>query len=283
MDHHHVPKGEIRIYGSFSNGFKTGGSDLDTAFLSDGIHNEGQLKGVLQTVASLAQKFDFTNVTRIFSANVPILKFSQHVTDGSEGIEVDFCINNRLAVRNSDLLQCYGQCDHRVRELSRLVKAWAKKKQLVGTADGYLNSYAYMLMVIFFLQVGTNPPVLPNLQDHRLCPDEVLTPDDKWGKAEWDTRFYDQELPRMDEQGYVGGANKSSVGELLIEFFHFYKAKPEGYQGPRGFDWALDTVCMRRADAFKGRIDKHELMASTAHITNSNPPPQGSDSLKNLW
>ena len=69
------------------------------------------------------------------------------------------------------------------------MKEWAKKHELVGTADGYLNSslasnrsnelaghlyvieaferstqgYAYMLLVVFFLQ-SVQPAVVPNLQ-----------------------------------------------------------------------------------------------------------------------
>ena len=78
-------------------------------------------------------------------------------------MEVDFGINNRLGVRNSLLLQQYCAMDERVQDIGRLVKAWAKKKDLVGTADGFLNSYAYMLLVIYFLQVGLEEPLLPNL------------------------------------------------------------------------------------------------------------------------
>ena len=144
-------------------------------YISDEVGN-GAVR-ILQAIMVLAAKYNFTNITKIFQANVgvffghekrhdnfqysikltiikqilnqkspsqikkvPILKF----TDAESDVEVDFGINNRLGVRNSLLLQQYCAIDERVQDIGRLVKAWAKKKDLVGTADGFLNSYAYM-------------------------------------------------------------------------------------------------------------------------------------------
>ncbi|CAE8724179.1 unnamed protein product, partial [Polarella glacialis] len=128
--------GEVQAFGSFSNGFKTGTSDLDVVFL--GTTGTDNTISVLGKFASLAADLGFENVTKIFSASVPLVKF----TDVKSQMEVDFCINNELGVRNSLLLQSYSRCDNRVLLLGRLVKDWAKKHELVGTADGYLNSYA---------------------------------------------------------------------------------------------------------------------------------------------
>jgi len=139
-------EGEVKMFGSFSNGFKTGGSDLDVVFV--GNIAQDNIVSLLGKFATMVPDYGFENVTKIFSANVPLVKF----TDRKAGLEVDFCINNELGVRNSLLLKTYTAYDRRVLQLGRLVKDWAKRHELVGTADGYLNSYAYMLLTIHFLQ-----------------------------------------------------------------------------------------------------------------------------------
>jgi len=143
-------------------------------------------------------------------------------------MEVDFCINNLLGVRNSLLLRTYTNYDLRVLQLGRLVKDWAKAHDLVGTADGNLNSYAYMLLTIHFLQSLT-PPVVPNLQELASIPHPVA--DNKWGCDDrWETKFLE------DTSSIPPSKNTMSTGELLIRFFQFYSCQ---------FDWQAHAVCMR--------------------------------------
>merc|ERR550525_108654 len=107
--------------------------------------------------------------------------------DPKSGIEVDFCINNKLGIRNSLLLSTYCQYDERVAQLGRLVKHWAKSHELVGTADGCLNSYAYVLLTLHYL-LSLHPQVVPNLQ--LLATEHVPVSDSKWGTTDhWDTKF----------------------------------------------------------------------------------------------
>eukprot|EP00930_Biecheleria_cincta_P075884 TRINITY_DN6307_c1_g1_i1.p1 TRINITY_DN6307_c1_g1~~TRINITY_DN6307_c1_g1_i1.p1 ORF type:complete len:723 (-),score=160.44 TRINITY_DN6307_c1_g1_i1:468-2636(-) len=232
--------GEVHMFGSFSNGFKTGTSDLDVVFIGSSADNESAVSILGRVCAELAD-LGFENITKIFQASVPLLK----LTDMKAEMEVDFCINNELGVRNSLLLNTYCKIDTRVLHLGRVVKDWAKKHELVGTADGCLNSYAYMLLVIFFLQ-SVQPPVVPNLQ--ALECESVLVCDRKWGNEDsWETKFcnnFDQ-IPKS--------SNTSSIGELLVQFFHFYS---------RVFDWRTNAVCMRLNQAGTG-IDKYSLMLNT--------------------
>jgi hypothetical protein len=47
-----------------------------------------------------------------------------------------------------------------------------------------------MLLVIYFLQVGLEEPVLPNLQI--MVEDAHETRDNKWGRTDiWDTKFFE--------------------------------------------------------------------------------------------
>ncbi|CAE8713450.1 unnamed protein product [Polarella glacialis] len=219
---HGLSSGKVEMFGSFLNGFKTGTSDLDIVFV--GSTGAEHTTSVLGKFAQQAAEYGFENITKIFQASVPLLK----LTDTKSQLEVDFCINNQLGVRNSLLLSAYCKCDSRVLLVGRLVKDWAKKHELVGTADGCLNSYAYMLLVIFFLQ-SVQPPVLPNLQS--MATETVPVKDFKWGGDDcWETKF------ESDVTTIPQSKNVMPVGELMIRFFHFFT---------RVFDWRSHAVCMR--------------------------------------
>lgn len=231
--------GEVKMFGSYSNGFKTGGSDLDIVF--SGEVPPESVVSILSKFAKDVERYGFDNVTTIFSANVPLVK----ITDKKAMMEVDFCINNDLGVRNSLLLHAYCECDPRVLKVGRTIKDWAKKHELVGTADGCLNSYAYMLLALHYLQQLT-PPVVPNLQ--MLATEPVPMTDRKWGGDDvWETQFLD------DTSSLPPSENTLELGELLIGFFRYYTQE---------FDWRKDAVCMRRSQPGKS-IDKFNLTTPT--------------------
>eukprot|EP00392_Amoebophrya_sp_AT5.2_P014492 g14649.t1 len=286
--------GNVAIFGSFSNGFKSSGSDLDIVYISDDIKPK-DLVGSLNLLSGLASKYAFDNVTKIFQANVPILKF----TDTKYKMEVDFCINNRLGWRNSILLQSYCEFDERVGQVGRLVKAWVKKKELVGTADGFLNSYAYILLVVYFLQVGPEDPILPNLQLPRVWEgsetQKHLVADNKWGREDtWDCTFWEGDLkdPAFFRDRTDGRLelkrNKMGVAELVFTFFHFYT---------RVFDWRNEAVSIRLAspcskksyEAVTGKswerhkTGKWDLMQKTLQFQQYKFASKESEAFADLW
>jgi len=218
--------GEVKMFGSFSNGFKTGSSDLDIVFT--GAVSADKEVSLLGQFADVLPDCGFDNITRIFQASTKLVK----CTDMKTQMEVDFCISNELGVRNSMLLGCYCECDARVPRLGRLIKEWAKSHELVGSADGYVNSYAYMLLVIYYLQ-QTAPPVLPNLQMLAIEAESVPIISSKWGQSDlWETKFCD------NIEGLDRSSNEMSVSQLLVGFFHYYAV---------AFDWRRHAVCMRQS------------------------------------
>ena len=70
-----------------------------------------------------------------------------------------------FSARNTHLLYCYSQLDRRVRPLVVAVKKWARHSDINDASDNTLSSYALTLMVVFFLQSGVSPPILPCLQE----------------------------------------------------------------------------------------------------------------------
>ena len=72
-----------------------------------------------------------------------------------------------------------AQIDSRVVPLARCIKHWTKMRNINSPYSGWgrarrrnalravagtLSSYAYHLLLIFYLQAQVDPPVLPNLQ-----------------------------------------------------------------------------------------------------------------------
>ncbi|CAD7949194.1 unnamed protein product [Amoebophrya sp. A25] len=210
---------EVRVFGSCCNGFGTAASDLDVTLLTpDGLSVSPA--AILREVAAVATD-TFQNVTRILTAQVPVLK----LTDPVSKMEVDLCVNNRLGLRNTELLQTYVSLDPRAAQLGKIIKTWAKRKEIVGTTDGYLNSYAYMLMVIFFLQ---KRGILPNLQElgKKFGDTPVWVGGESTGEN-WDTTFHTR------YQGH--SRNGARIYDLTLDFFRFYK----------DFDWKTRAVSVK--------------------------------------
>eukprot|EP00931_Biecheleriopsis_adriatica_P119894 TRINITY_DN9506_c0_g1_i1.p1 TRINITY_DN9506_c0_g1~~TRINITY_DN9506_c0_g1_i1.p1 ORF type:complete len:848 (-),score=196.83 TRINITY_DN9506_c0_g1_i1:64-2244(-) len=231
--------GDVVVFGSCATGFKSGSSDIDVTYAGD--VEVGSINSMLANFARMLPDLGFETVTKVLSANTPLVRFTDH----QSGIEVDFCMQNALGIRNSLLLDCYCRFDQRIAQLGRLVKDWAKRHELVGTADGFLNSYAYMLLVIYYLQTR-NPPVAPNLQ--KLAEKSVPVWEAKHGVDDkWETKFVEDvhKLPPSE--------SKKSIGELFTGFFKFYS---------QSFDWSQNAVCSRLSGPNQG-VDKFSLSTTT--------------------
>jgi DNA polymerase sigma len=73
-------------------------------------------------------------VTRILNHKAPVFKLFEQ----SSCVEVDFCVNNDLGIRNTGLLRAYVAYDARAGILGRAVKEWVSSSGLVGIQDGML-------------------------------------------------------------------------------------------------------------------------------------------------
>jgi terminal uridylyltransferase len=62
------------------------------------------------------------------------------------------------------MLRLYSELDPRVKTLGYVIKCFAKITDIGDAARGSLSSYAYILMLLYYLQ-QTNPPVVPCLQE----------------------------------------------------------------------------------------------------------------------
>lgn len=163
----------------------------------------------------------------ISAAKVPIVK----IWDPELELACDMNVNNTVALENTRMIRTYVEIDDRVRQLAMIVKYWTRRR-IVNDAGmvailrsplpsaqtnayffpglgGTLSSYTWICLVIAFLQLR-NPPVLPALHQR---PHQRLS-----AKDGVESSFADD----LSQLRGFGDKNKSTLGQLLFDFFRFY-------------------------------------------------------------
>ncbi|XP_065601739.1 terminal uridylyltransferase 7 isoform X1 [Cyrtonyx montezumae] len=223
------PGTKLNLFGSSKNGFGFKQSDLDICMTMDGLETAEGLDciRIIEDLAKVLKKQSgLRNVLPITTAKVPIVKFF-HVRSG---LEVDISLYNTLALHNTRLLSSYAAIDCRVKYLCYTMKVFTKMCDIGDASRGSLSSYAYTLMVLYFLQ-QRNPPVIPVLQEIYKEPKkpEILVDG-------WNVYFFDkiEELPVVWPDC---GKNTESVGQLWLGLLRFYTEE---------FDFKEHVICIRR-------------------------------------
>ncbi|NXK55801.1 TUT7 uridylyltransferase, partial [Chauna torquata] len=223
------PGTKLNLFGSSKNGFGFKQSDLDICMTMDGLETAEGLDciRIIEDLAKVLKKQSgLRSVLPITTAKVPIVKFF-HVRSG---LEVDISLYNTLALHNTRLLSSYAAIDPRVKYLCYTMKVFTKMCDIGDASRGSLSSYAYTLMVLYFLQ-QRNPPVIPVLQEIYKEPKkpEILVDG-------WNVYFFDniEELPVVWPDC---GKNTESVGQLWLGLLRFYTEE---------FDFKEHVICIRR-------------------------------------
>lgn len=203
-------RARVVVFGSSRSGLGAAGCDVDMCALRPGAAAADAAPFLAEVGDALAAA-GFSGVEVVSGARVPIARFI-----AEDATTCDLCVNNELAIANTELLRAYSCADARVRPLVLAVKRWARARGVNAPATGTLSSYTYAIMVVAFLQARG---VLPHLQDPALLraqpPARVCGHDTAFASAEGG--------PFTAEDG--GGGGGDSVGELLRGFFEYYGAE----------------------------------------------------------
>lgn len=225
---------KVKPFGSVVAGFGTKNCDLDAVVYqeekingSGSVKSELEVKTILLKLAQLLGDCGFLVKEQILCARVPVLKLQY------EDLEVDLSFNNTNPLRNTRLLRAYAALDPLVAELVVAIKLWAKHKRICGAVGGHLSSYAFAMMVIFYLQVvsGIN---MPCLQSWRRDTSNAFSDDEAADKLAQDVRDSGWKL-------------EGSLFMLFCGFFAFYAGTP----GPgkqfydAAFNWSEEVVSVR--------------------------------------
>ncbi|CAF1521748.1 unnamed protein product [Adineta ricciae] len=181
------PSCSVHAYGSSLNGFGLRQSDLDICVLLTDNYEELDI-GILEKLFQIMRSTPhvFRDVEFVRDTRVPIIR-SIH---SPLNIEIDVTLHNVFAMENTRLLRVYSMIDSRVPQLGYMVKHLVKICDIGDAKFGTLSSYAYIIMLIHFLQ-QIQPPVLPVLQQRQV----------------WINKY---------------GPNTLTTGELWIAFLRYY-------------------------------------------------------------
>lgn len=107
------------------------------------------LREKIEYLASKLRGFPnmYAQVNVITEAKIPLVSCVDLITKK----KIDITINNQLAVRNTALLKKYASAKL-CKNLVLLVKKWAHHVGVAGSVNGYPSSYAWALMVVYYLQ-----------------------------------------------------------------------------------------------------------------------------------
>lgn len=152
----------------------------------------------------------------------------------SEAVPVDFSVNSVTPLHAAALIEECACIEPRATSLILLVRRWAQNRSICQSLDGHLSPYAWSLLVVYFLQVGTEDgPLLPPIKGISSQ------------RAQWVAR----QIRRTTSPGVAeGSATRGGAAEqgrssrhvsvLLGDFFRFYGAR---------FDWHTEAVAVRLA------------------------------------
>ncbi|VDO35717.1 unnamed protein product [Haemonchus placei] len=179
----------LAIYGSTLNGFGTRSCDVDMSLSFPGDPPKKVTVGgavcpdtVMREVAKALVDYPNARDEQYICAKVPIVRFRGKDLDieaenvvqcscleflNTELIEGCFSISyrNDLALHNTQLLRQYCKWDEdRLPTLGIWVKTWAKRCGVGDASKGSLSSYAWVLMLVHYLQRTEPIRMLPYLQ-----------------------------------------------------------------------------------------------------------------------
>ncbi|XP_066916356.1 terminal uridylyltransferase 7-like [Clytia hemisphaerica] len=211
---------QLVLFGSSVNGFGSSGSDLDICLLFKSNQEQppdvDSVDVIKHVQKALERQAQYHKVYAIKTSKVPIVKFCVNVHPKQE-LEGDISFYNTLAIHNSTMLSTYALIDYRVRALGYCLKVFAKRCEIGDASRGSLSSYAYILLLLFYLQ-RCSPPVIPVLQELYDRTDEKKPERMVEGCNTW---FFN-DVPSLKEKWDGVGKNTQSTGELFIGFFRFY-------------------------------------------------------------
>ncbi|EYC42166.1 hypothetical protein Y032_0541g3200 [Ancylostoma ceylanicum] len=159
----------LAIYGSTLNGFGTCSCDVDMSLSFPAGPPKGKVAVgggvcpdlVMREVAKALVDYPNARDEQYICAKVPIVRFRGKDMD----IEADISYRNDLALHNTQLLRQYCKWDEeRLPTLGVWVKTWAKRCGVGDASKGSLSSYAWILMLIHYLQRTEPLRILPFLQ-----------------------------------------------------------------------------------------------------------------------
>ncbi|ORX40375.1 PAP/OAS1 substrate-binding domain-containing protein, partial [Piromyces finnis] len=194
-------------------------SDLDICILTECKEDS---KGILEKLKVIFTNLGMKNIVINYAVHTKVCLCT--FFDEKEQIDVDISINCEGLLKNVQLFKICDVIDERFRVLVIAIKYWIKQRGIDkgNTVDRMINSYSYILLLIYFLQIQ-QPPILPNVESIKDLLKERNEHDKNLMESEmfW---FKDQEQENkiIKNQLNFPCTNKNNVGRLLVDYFEYF-------------------------------------------------------------
>ena len=161
---------KILPYGSVTQCTNTEDSDLEMTIITNNYQTASK-EYITQIIVDIKAKIEneYSDKFEIYLEGIretkrTILLLLRHKNSNTE-IEIN--CNNFFSLMNSSLIRNYLVYDARALILVNTIKDWSKTKEINSNNKGFLSSYCYTLMTIYFLQRMTEPllPIISSYND----------------------------------------------------------------------------------------------------------------------
>lgn len=164
-------------------------------------------KVVLRIADLLRDSNKFEQIETVSGARVPVVRLVHSATQTQCDIAIGD--HNELAVLNTRLMRCYAELDPKVKHFILAVKLWAKRRRVGDASEGFLSSYGWTLLSIYFLHVHG---YAPNLQIVSQLDEDKLVLDRK-------VNGFHVRFATHTTHGVFGSVDED---QLFREFFAYY-------------------------------------------------------------
>ncbi|CRH02756.1 nucleotidyltransferase, putative [Plasmodium relictum] len=210
-------KGKIYFVGSCENNIWIKNSDIDCCIVVENCEDKNSYLYNLRVIKNAINLIYPSLTINIIKASVPIAKIYEQQNN-----ICDISINNTAAIVNTKFVSSLCNIDERITIINRIIKYWAKQKNINNRSQGTFSSYALFLLTYYFFQ-NLNVPLLPSYKsierenassfeinsEYFFLQDEVQMP--------FYTNIEDikSKFPNLKR-------NKEDISKLLYGFFEFY-------------------------------------------------------------
>jgi DNA polymerase sigma len=214
----------VEPYGSVVNNFLTKDGDIDISIIPKSISKDDFIKYLQKIEDKLVVEdkcaIQYSNI--YINSRYALLS----LVDIETNINIDITVHNLLPIYNTKMIRFYSLYDQRFHILGLFLKHWVKINNIKGAPNGFLSSYALLLLIIHFLQSVVEPKVLPILQEIKSINKEYKYYN---GEKELTTNLYFEEnIDDIKEYMNIincGNENNMTTTELLVQFLEYYAYK----------------------------------------------------------
>jgi DNA polymerase sigma len=206
---------DIYPYGSISQLSQNINSDYEISIITDNYSSlkNSDIKMAFEKISSYIE-INNKKEYKIKCIRTTKRTFLLIIKDLNYNINIEINFNNIFSLLNSNLIYKYVTYDARALILVNTIKEWSKIKGINSNHEGFMSSYCYTLLTIFFLQRIKNP-LVPII--HSNINRKTITIREK-------EYFIEKNLlsPEIDFKEFKSKNKEDTITTLLLKFFVFY-------------------------------------------------------------